>query len=180
MSGPNALARSFNGFVTLEPSGKTAGEYRTELPQRLRDTQGVHLSGLEVRNFCIGILINRASGNVTEDNRIVANKGGAGIMLTGDDGAGNPTATTTNNNKVLRNQLIDNGDGLELTRGAAFNLVAENLFRSTAANPEPSQGIEILSAARCRGRCRACCAWSFLAMPKPMAPRRSSILGTCW
>ena len=110
----------------------------------LRDTQGVHLSGLEVRNFCIGILVNRASNNVIEDNRIVANKGGAGIMLTGDDGAGNPTATTTINNKVLRNQLIDNGDGLELTRGAAFNLVADNLFRSTAANPEPSQGIEIL------------------------------------
>lgn len=110
----------------------------------LRDTQGVHLSGLEVRNFCIGILVNRASHNVIEDNRIVANKGGAGIMLTGDDGAGNPTATTTVNNKVLRNQLIDNGDGLELTRGAAFNLVADNLFRSTAANPEPSQGIEIL------------------------------------
>ncbi|MFF5867512.1 nitrous oxide reductase family maturation protein NosD [Pseudomonas sp. NPDC012596] len=109
----------------------------------LRDTQGVHLSGLEVRNFCIGILVNRASNNVIEDNRVVANKGGAGIMLTGDDGAGNPTATT-NNNKVLRNQLIDNGDGLELTRGAAFNLVADNLFRSTAANPEPSQGIEIL------------------------------------
>lgn len=110
----------------------------------LRDTQGVHISGLEVRNFCIGILINRASGNVIEDNRIIANKGGAGVMLTGDDGAGNSTATTTNHNKVMRNQLIDNGDGLELTRGAAFNLVADNLFRSTAANPEPSQGIEIL------------------------------------
>ncbi|MDH0300447.1 MULTISPECIES: right-handed parallel beta-helix repeat-containing protein [unclassified Pseudomonas] len=110
----------------------------------LRDTQGVHIRGLEVRNFCIGILVNRASHNVIEDNRIVANKGGAGIMLTGDDGAGNPTATTTNNNKVLRNQLLDNGDGLELTRGAAFNLVADNLFRSTSANPEPSQGIEIL------------------------------------
>ncbi|MDR2062277.1 MAG: 3-dehydroshikimate dehydratase, partial [Acinetobacter sp.] len=32
----------------------------------------------------------------------------------------------------------------ELTRGAAFNLVANNHFISTAANPEPSQGIEIL------------------------------------
>lgn len=110
----------------------------------LRDTQGVSIQGLEVRNFCIGILLNRASNNVIQDNRIIANKGGAGIMLTGDDGQGNPTATTTNNNKVLRNELIDNGDGLELTRGAAFNLVADNLFRSTAANPEPSQGIEIL------------------------------------
>ena len=47
-------------------------------------------------------------------------------------------------NKVQRNEFLDNGDGLELTRGAAFNLVADNVFRSTDANPEPSQGIEIL------------------------------------
>ena len=47
-------------------------------------------------------------------------------------------------NKVQRNEFVDNGDGLELTRGAAFNLVADNVFRSTGANPEPSQGIEIL------------------------------------
>src|SRR5208283_44414 len=78
------------------------------------------------------------------DNRIVANRGGAGVMLTGDDGNGNPTATTTLHNKVLRNEFLDNGDGAELTRGAAFNLIADNVFRSTAANPEPSQGIEIL------------------------------------
>lgn len=45
---------------------------------------------------------------------------------------------------MLDNLFIDNGDGLELTRGAAFNLVANNLFTSTKANPEPSQGIEIL------------------------------------
>lgn len=110
----------------------------------IRDTQAVELRGLEVRNFCIGILLNRASNNVIHDNRIVANKGGAGILLTGDDGKGGSTATTTINNKVLRNVLVDNGDGLELTRGAAFNLVADNLFLSTPANPEPSQGIEIL------------------------------------
>jgi len=47
-------------------------------------------------------------------------------------------------NKVQRNEFLDNGDGLELTRGAAFNLVAGNIFRSTEANPEPSQGIEVL------------------------------------
>ena len=46
--------------------------------------------------------------------------------------------------QVQRNEFIDNGDGLELTRGAAFNLIARNIFRSTNANPEPSQGIEIL------------------------------------
>src|SRR5262249_5076062 len=108
----------------------------------LVDTQGVEISGLESRNFCIGVLIHRASGNSSHDNRIVGNRGGAGVMLTGDDGNGNPTATTTVHNKVQRNEFLDNGDGLELTRGAAFNLVADNVFRSTAANPEPSQGIE--------------------------------------
>jgi len=110
----------------------------------LVDTQGVEIRGLEIRNFCIGVLIHRASGNVVEDNRIAASRGGAGVMLTGDDGNGGSTATTTIHNKVARNEFIDNGDGLELTRGAAFNLVANNIFRSTDANPEPSQGIEVL------------------------------------
>ncbi len=138
------------GDGALACPGANPGEFGTNVRTTtqpgliLRDTHSVHISGLEVRNFCIGILINRASNNLIRDNRIVANKGGAGIMLTGDDGQGNPTSTTTNNNKVLRNQLIDNGDGLELTRGAAFNLIADNLFLSTPLNPEPSQGIEIL------------------------------------
>jgi len=130
--------------------GAVPGQYGTNVRTTtnpalaLVDTQGVEISGLEVRNFCIGVLIHRASGNSIHDNRIVANRGGAGVMLTGDDGNGNPTATTTLHNKVLRNEFLDNGDGLELTRGAAFNLVADNVFRSTDANPEPSQGIEIL------------------------------------
>jgi 3-dehydroshikimate dehydratase len=130
--------------------GATPGQYganvrtMTDPGLQLVDTKGVEISGLEIRNFCIGVLINRASGNLIHDNRIVANHGGSGIMLTGDDGHGNSTSTTTVHNKVLRNEFLDNGDGLELTRGAAFNLVADNVFRSTSANPEPSQGIEIL------------------------------------
>jgi 3-dehydroshikimate dehydratase len=108
------------------------------------DTTDVEIAGVEIRRFCIGILINRAAGVVIRDSRISENRGGAGVMLTGDDGQGNPTSTTTIHNKVLRNEFVDNGDGLELTRGAAFNLIADNVFRSTAANPEPSQGIEIL------------------------------------
>src|SRR5215467_13272990 len=130
--------------------GAVPGQYGTNVRTTtnpglaLVDTQGVEISGLEIRNFCIGVLIHRSSGNFIHDNRIVANRGGAGVMLTGDDGNGNPTATTTVHNKVLRNEFVDNGDGLELTRGAAFNLVADNVFRSTPANPEPSQGVEIL------------------------------------
>jgi 3-dehydroshikimate dehydratase len=130
--------------------GAVPGQYGTNVRTTTNpglavvDTQSVEISGLEIRNFCIGVLIHRSSGNSIHDNRFVANRGGAGVMLTGDDGNGNPTATTTVHNKVLRNEFFDNGDGLELTRGAAFNLVADNVFRSTDANPEPSQGIEIL------------------------------------
>lgn len=130
--------------------GATAGQYganvrtMTSPGLQLIDTADVEITGIEVRRFCIGILINRSTRVVIRDSRLVENRGGAGIMLTGDDGQGNPTSTTTNNNKVLRNDFIDNGDGLELTRGAAFNLIAGNTFRSTSANPEPSQGIEIL------------------------------------
>jgi 3-dehydroshikimate dehydratase len=132
--------------------GAVPGQYGTNVRTTtnpglaLVDTQGVEISGLEIRSFCIGVLIHRSSGNFIHDNRIVANRGGAGVMLTGDDGNGNSTATTTRHNKLQRNEFLDNGDGLELTRGAAFNLVADNVFRSTDANPEPSQGIEILLA----------------------------------
>jgi 3-dehydroshikimate dehydratase len=130
--------------------GATSGQYganvRTMTSPGLQviDTADVEISGIEVRRFCIGILINRSTRVLIRDSRFIENRGGAGIMLTGDDGHGNPTSTTTNNNKVLRNEFIDNGDGLELTRGAAFNLIAGNTFRSTPANQEPSQGIEIL------------------------------------
>ena len=104
------------------------------------DTQGVEIRGLEIRNFCIGVLIHRASGNTVEDSRIVGSRGGAGVMLTGDDGNGGSTATTTIHNKVQRNEFIDNGDGLELTRGAAFNLIARNIFRSTDAQSRALAG----------------------------------------
>jgi len=130
--------------------GAVPGQYganvrTTSLPGlALIDTTGIDIGGLEIRNFCIGVLIHRASGNVIHDNRITANRGGAGVMLTGDDGNGNPTAATTMHNKVLRNEFVDNGDGLELTRGASFNLVAHNVFRATINGQEPSQGIEIL------------------------------------
>jgi 3-dehydroshikimate dehydratase len=130
--------------------GATPGQYGANVRTltnpglTLIDTEGIDISGLEIRYFCIGILIHRSSGNTIHDNHIIGNRGGAGIMLTGDDGNGNSTATTTRYNKIIRNEFIDNGDGLELTRGAAFNLVADNIFRATSNCQEPSQGIEIL------------------------------------
>ncbi len=131
--------------------GAVAGQYGTNVRTTtkpgliLRDTEAVEIRGLEISNFCIGILVNRASGNLIHDNRIVGNKGGAGIMVTGDDGKGNSTATSTVDNKILRNRFINNGDAMEMTRGAAFNLVADNFITSNDKdNEEPSQGLEIL------------------------------------
>jgi carbohydrate-selective porin OprB/nitrous oxidase accessory protein NosD len=131
--------------------GAVPGQYGTNVRTTtkpgliLRDTEAVEIRGLEISNFCIGILVNRASGNLIHDNRIVGNKGGAGIMVTGDDGKGNSTATTTVDNKILRNRFVNNGDAMEMTRGAAFNLIADNFITSNDKdNEEPSQGLEIL------------------------------------
>lgn len=130
--------------------GMVPGQYGTNVRTAsnpgfaLVDTKAVTLRGLEIRNFCIGVLILRTSNAVVVDNRIVRNIGGAGVMLSGDDGKGGSTSNTTLDNKVLRNAFLENGDGLELTRGAAFNLIADNVFDGGADNLEPSQGIEIL------------------------------------
>ncbi|PXA93356.1 3-dehydroshikimate dehydratase [Caulobacter sp. D5] len=130
--------------------GANPAEYGTNIRTTTKpglaliDTREVELTGLEVRNFCIGVLVLRTSNSVFHDNRFVRNIGGAGVMFSGDDGQGGSTATTTINNKVLRNVFYENGDGLELTRGAAFNLVADNVFDAGEDNLEPSQGIEIL------------------------------------
>ena len=130
--------------------GAVQGQYGTNVRTSsfpglaLIDTRGVTLRGLEIRGFCIGVLVLRTSNSVIADNRIVQNIGGAGVMLSGDDGKGGSTSNTTLDNKVLRNLFLENGDGLELTRGAAFNLIADNDFDGGTDNLEPSQGIEIL------------------------------------
>lgn len=110
----------------------------------LQNADKITLKGFEISGFCIGILINKSSNNIISNNIISNNFGGAGIMITADDGKGNPTDTTTNNNWILDNIFINNGDGLELTRGAAFNFIQNNIFTTTKSNQEPSQGIEIL------------------------------------
>lgn len=130
--------------------GAVEGQYGTNVRTTsspglaLVDTEGVHLKGLEIRNFCIGVLVLRTSNSEISDSRFVRNIGGAGVMFSGDDGNGGSTSDTTLDNKVLRNVFYENGDALELTRGAAFNLIADNVFDAGADNLEPSQGIEIL------------------------------------
>ncbi|CAN5454316.1 right-handed parallel beta-helix repeat-containing protein [soil metagenome] len=145
IDGSGYLARDLKACPGLVPGQYGTNVRTTNLPGlALIDTRGVMLSGLEIRGFCIGVLVLRTSNAVIVDNRIVRNIGGAGVMLSGDDGKGGSTSNTTLDNKVLRNVFLENGDGLELTRGAAFNLIADNDFDGGVDNLEPSQGIEIL------------------------------------
>jgi 3-dehydroshikimate dehydratase len=110
------------------------------------DTGDVEISGVEVRNFCIGILVLRSKNNFIHDNRLFNNIGGAGVMFTGDDGSGGSTSGLTVNNIAAHNEFVDNGDGLELTRGSNQNLVADNTFTMTPNGLTPSQGIETINS----------------------------------
>jgi hypothetical protein len=110
------------------------------------DTHDVEISGVEVRNFCIGIMVLRSKNNFIHHNRLFKNIGGAGVMFTGDDGAGGATSDLTVNNIASHNEFVDNGDGLELTRGSNQNLVADNTFTMTPSGLTPSQGIETINS----------------------------------
>jgi parallel beta-helix repeat protein len=118
--------------------GATPGQYGANVRTltnpglTLIDTEGIDISGLEIRYFCIGILIHRSSGNTIHDNHIIGNRGGAGIMLTGDDGNGNSTAITTRYNKIIRNEFIDNGD-----RACCKSRVATTLSSAMPWGPPP-------------------------------------------
>ena len=78
--------------------GAVPGQYGTNVRTSsfpglaLIDTRDVVLTGLEIRGFCIGVLVLRTSNSVIADNRIVRNIGGAGVMLSGDDGKGGSTS----------------------------------------------------------------------------------------
>jgi 3-dehydroshikimate dehydratase len=114
------------------------------------DTADVEVSGLEVRNFCIGILVWRSRNNFIHHNRLFNNIGGAGVMFTGDNGAGGVTSGLTVNNVAAHNEFVDNGDGLELTRGSDQNLVSDNAFTMTPSGLTPSQGIETINSSENR------------------------------
>src|SRR4030095_6660981 len=80
--------------------GATVGQYganvRTMTGPGLQviDTDDVEIAGVEIRRFCIGVLVNRSTRVVIRDSRIVENRGGAGVMLTGDGGQGEHASTT--------------------------------------------------------------------------------------
>jgi len=112
------------------------------------DSGEVEIANLEIRNFCIGVLLLRSHSNYLHHLYVHNVSGAAGLMVTGDagDAAGSATSGLSTDNRVEWNTLVDTGDGLECTRGTSFtsyrnNMLIETRTRDGAKTPW-SQGIE--------------------------------------
>jgi 3-dehydroshikimate dehydratase len=110
------------------------------------DSGGVEVSGLEIRNFCIGILLLRSRDNHIHHNIIHDMVGAAGILITGDagDAGGGVTEGRSVDNLVEYNVIYDTGDGAECTRGSSRLTFRHNLFYQSSPNTVSprSQGVE--------------------------------------
>lgn len=109
------------------------------------DSGNVVISGLAVRNFCIGILSLRSHDNTFTRNAVSNNVGAAGIEVTGDDGLANPTTGLSVRNTVSDNVFRNNGDAMEFTRGTSDGHITGNTFITDSDAPGgllPSQSIE--------------------------------------
>jgi len=99
------------------------------------DSHAVEISGLEVRNFCVGIAVVRSNDVFIHDVRIVDNRGAAGVLFTGDDGKGGSTNRSFNN-RLFNSAFVDNGTGVALTRGTRDSIVQGATISLTQALPE--------------------------------------------
>ncbi len=109
------------------------------------DSGNVDISGFEIRNVCIGIMLLRSHDNHVHHNLIHNTVGAAGILVTGDDGsaAGNSTVGLSTANLLEYNVLYNTGDGMECTRGTTNSVYQYNIGYETRTGVAPySQGIE--------------------------------------
>jgi 3-dehydroshikimate dehydratase len=111
----------------------------------VHDSRDVDISGLEVRNFCVGIAVVRSSNVAIHDLRIVDSHGAAGVIFTGDDGQAGSTPLAFNN-RLSNSVLLDNGDGFEFTRGARDSVLEGNRIALTRALPVDGNAVEFATA----------------------------------
>ena len=113
------------------------------------DSGNVDISGLEIRNICIGIMLLRSHDNRIHHNVIHDTLGAAGVLITGDagDATGSPTVDLSIHNVVEHNTIYDTGDGGECTRGSTYITYRFNrLFQSSPNTIAPrSQALECAS-----------------------------------
>jgi 3-dehydroshikimate dehydratase len=111
----------------------------------LQDSHDVEISGIEVRNFCIGIASVRSNNVYIHDVRLVDNHGAAGVIFTGDDGKSASTALSFNN-RLMNSVLLDNGDGFEFTRGTHDSLLQGNTISLTQPLPVDGNAVEFATS----------------------------------
>ena len=111
----------------------------------VHDSRDVDISGLEVRNFCVGIAVVRSSNVSIHDVKIVDSHGAAGVIFTGDDGEAGSTALAFNN-RLTNSVLLDNGDGFEFTRGARDSVLEGNRIALTRLLPVDGNAVEFATA----------------------------------
>jgi hypothetical protein len=108
------------------------------------DSGDVEISGFEIRNICIGVMLLRSHDNRVHHNLIHDTLGAAAVLVTGDDGiAGGATTGLSTRNTVEFNVIYDTGDGFECTRGTTNSVYQYNIMYETRNSVAPySQGIE--------------------------------------
>jgi len=109
------------------------------------DSGNVDISGFEIRNVCIGVMLLRSHDNHVHHNLIHNTVGAAAVLVTGDDGsaAGGSTVGLSTGNVLEYNVTYDTGDGMECTRGTTNSVYQYNIMYETRTGVAPySQGIE--------------------------------------
>lgn len=111
----------------------------------VHDSHDVEISGIEIRNFCVGVATVRSNNVHIHDLKIVDMHGAAGVIFTGDDGKSGRTDLSFNN-WLVDSLLLDNGDGFEFTRGTHDSLLQGNTITLTQPLPEEGNAVEFAQA----------------------------------
>lgn len=113
---------------------------------------GVEVSGLTVRNFEIGITVDKVADVVIQGNDIHANNNktaNTAPPLVGTDAFNGVVLEGATNARIIDNVLRDNGhDGLTLQGGSRNNIVRNNRVLNNGAQTAPSRfgcGINLFS-----------------------------------
>ena len=109
------------------------------------DSHDVEITGLEIRNFCIGVATIRSNHVNVHHMKIVDSHGAAGVIFTGDDDASGSTPLSFNN-RLADSTLLDNGDGFEFTRGTHDSLLENNYIALTQPLPVDGNAVEYASS----------------------------------
>src|SRR5437773_562225 len=107
----------------------------------VHDSHDVEIMGLEIRNFCAGVVGVRSNNVNVHDARLVDHHGAAGLIFTGDDGNAGVTGLSFSN-RLANSVLLDNGDGFEFTRGTRDSVAEGNYVALTQPLPEDGNAVE--------------------------------------